>query len=102
MIANDGSKLHLKEDEHFYSAERKARTFTIIVNGRKKTVSESRLTFAQIVALAFENLPTGENVTFTVTYRCGDGSDHQGTLIQGESVEIKNGMIFNVTATDKA
>lgn len=76
--------------------------FTIIVNGRQKTVAERELSFAEIVALAFDNPPTGENIVFTITYRKGEGNKPEGTIVDGETVKIKNGMIFNVTATDKS
>ncbi len=74
----------------------------IVVNGREKTVTGKELTFAELVALAFDNPPTGENIVFTITYRRGHGEKPEGTLTDGESVKIKKGMIFNVTATDKS
>ncbi len=76
--------------------------YTIIVNGREKTVTTKELTFDQLVSLAFEDPPSGEFICFTITYRRGRGNKPEGTLIEGESVKIKNGMIFNVTATDKS
>jgi histidinol dehydrogenase len=54
----------------------------------------------EIVALA--NLPTGPNFFYTVTYRRGHGNKPEGTLVEGDKVQIKEGMIFNVTATDKS
>ena len=76
--------------------------FTIIVNGRQKVVTSRELSFADIIALAFDNPPTGQNIVFTVTYRRGEGQKPEGTLVEGETVHIKDGMIFNVTATDKS
>lgn len=76
--------------------------YTIIVNGRQKVVTKKELSFTEIVALAFDNPPTGPNIVFTVTYRKGEGNKPEGTLIEGETVKIKNGMVFNVTATDKS
>jgi hypothetical protein len=75
---------------------------TIIVNGREKDVTEKELSFDQLVALAFTNPPTGANIVFTITYRRGHGDKPEGTLIEGQSVKVKDGMIFNVTATDKS
>lgn len=98
VIPNDGNEIHLKEDEHFYSTKE----FKIIVNGRPKEVTSKELSFTEIVSLAFSNPPTGENILFTVTYEKGKGSKPEGTLVKGQSVHIKNGMIFNVTATDKS
>lgn len=75
---------------------------SIIVNGREKTVEKDiDLAFSDIVALAFESTP-GENIMFTITYRKGHGEKPEGTLVEGEQVKIKNGMIFNVTATNKS
>jgi len=76
--------------------------YTIIVNGRQKVITAKELSFAEIVALAFDNPPSGPNILFTVTYRRGEGNKPEGTLVEGETVKIKDGMIFNVTATDKS
>lgn len=43
--------------------------FTIIVNGRQKQVTKKELSFAEIVALAFDNPLTGPDVVYTITYR---------------------------------
>jgi hypothetical protein len=78
------------------------KNITIIVNGRQKVVTEKEMSFAEIIALAFDNPPTGPNIVFTVTYRRGHGNKPEGTLVEGETVKVKDGMIFNVTATDKS
>jgi len=75
---------------------------TIIVNGRQKEVSKQELSFNEVVALAFNPVPTGENVDITVTYRRGHGRKPEGQLKPGESVKVKEGMIFDVTATDRS
>lgn len=76
----------------------------IIVNGRQRTVAKnSELTVAQVVALAFDNPPSGENVEFTITYRKG-GNEHrpEGSMSGNDTVKVKEGTVFNVTATDKS
>jgi hypothetical protein len=75
---------------------------TIVVNGREKTISSKELTYAEVVALAFDNPPTGPNVVITITYRRGHGEKPEGMLSEGETVKVKKGMVFNVTATDKS
>jgi len=75
--------------------------FEIVVNGRPKTVSTDDLTFDQVVKLAFDPVPSGPDVLITVTYRHAAGDKH-GTLAEGESVEIKDGTVFHVTATNKS
>jgi hypothetical protein len=76
--------------------------FNIIVNGRKKVVTTDELSFDQIVGEAFNPVPTGPNIMFTITYRHGPHANPEGTLIEGGSVQVKDGMIFNVTQTDKS
>ena len=87
-MSNSNEKLPLK-------------SFNIVVNGNQKTVYDHVLSFIQVVALA-EGLPTGPNVTYTVAYRKSDQAKKEGTLGEGESVKIKNGTVFDVTATDKS
>ena len=76
-------------------------TVSVIVNGRRKTVQKGELTFAKITLLAFDKPPTGSNVCFTITYRGGCGNT-SGSLVEGDSVEAQEGMVINVTATDKS
>jgi len=101
-VPRDEQPLRLHEDEHFYSADVREREFSIVVNGQKKTVHKRKLSFMELVALAFNPVPDGPNWVFTITYRNGPPSNPQGTLVEGHSVRIRNGMIFNVTATDKS
>jgi hypothetical protein len=77
------------------------KTYKVIVNAREKTVDTDELTFDQVVRLAFDEPPTGENVQITVLYRRGHGNK-EGTLVAGQSVKVKNGMVFDVTATNKS
>jgi|TARA_R100000501_G_C2599738_1_gene97185 hypothetical protein len=80
-----------------------AKEITIIVNGREKTVEKNdQISSSELVALAFNAPPTGEFICFTITYRKGHGNKPDGNLAEGESVKVKKGMIFNVTATDKS
>lgn len=79
------------------------KNFTIIVNTREKTVTQKELTFAEIIALAYENPPTGANVLFTVSYRRGEGKKPEGTMVETDPpLKLKEGMIINVSATDKS
>ncbi len=74
---------------------------TIIVNAREHRIPKEEVSFDEIVAF-YENAPAGPNVYFTVTYRRGHGNKPEGSLAPGESVRVKDGMIFVVTATDRS
>jgi hypothetical protein len=92
----------MSNGEHGSEGHGQDKAFNIVVNGRQKTVTTKELTFAQVVALAFDNPPSGPNIVFTITYRRGEGNKPEGTLVEGDTVKVKDGMIFNVTATDKS
>lgn len=90
-----------QEDKHEEQDHHKE--IKIIVNGREKKVNKKELTYAEVVALAYDNNPpSGENIIFVITYRRGEGNKPEGTLAEGQTVKIKEGMIFNVTPTDKS
>ncbi len=75
---------------------------TIVVNGEAHEFPKADIAYAEVVALAFPNPPTGPNIEISVTYRRGRGEKPQGTLAPGAFVPVKDGMVFNVTATDKS
>lgn len=99
-LLQEGEMNNLEENKH--SEQGQDKDFTIIVNGRQKKVTKKELPFAEIVALAFDNPLTGPGVVYTITYRRGEGNKPEGTLVEGETIKIKEGMIFNVTATNKS
>jgi hypothetical protein len=78
-------------------------TFDIIVNGRPRAWAEKEITFEQVVALAFDSPPQTGDTVFSVTYRKG-GNEHrpEGIMVEGDSVKVKDGTIFNVTATNRS
>jgi hypothetical protein len=79
------------------------KTVNLVVNGRPKTWSEKDISFTQVVALAYDgNPPAGPDVEFTVSYRKGEDKKKEGTLVQGESVHVKEGMVFNVVPTNRS
>jgi Multiubiquitin len=75
------------------------KSVTIIVNTREKVVEKDDITFGEVVALAFDPVPSGPNVLLTVTYHRGQGNK-SGDLLAGQSVKVKDEMVFDVTATD--
>ena len=78
------------------------KSVTIIVNGREKTVEKTDLTYDEVVALAFNPPPTGDNILITIVYRRGHGDKPEGSLTPGGSVKVKDEMIFDVTSTDRS
>lgn len=99
-IENGPEIIRVTEDEHFHSGAQKE--YGIIVNGKKKTVTSKKLTFDQLIDLAFNPRPVGPNIMFTITYDSGPKANPEGELLPGHTVKIKDGMEFIVTPTDKS
>lgn len=76
--------------------------YKLIVNGREKPWHEDSITFEQLVVLAFGSYDDNPNKVYTVTYDKGPHENPEGTMVKGDSVNVKNKMVFNVTATDKS
>lgn len=75
---------------------------TIVVNTRKHSVPKNHeISFEEVVAFAYPAPPVGENVGFTVMYQRAEGNK-DGTLVAGQTVKARDGMIFDVTPTDRS
>ena len=99
-VPNGPQTVRLKDDQHFHSG--KPKVYHIIVNAQQKTVKTKTVTYQQIVLLAFPNPITGPNIIYTVGYEDGPHQNPSGSLMPGGSVKVKDGMIFDVTPTDKS
>jgi hypothetical protein len=76
------------------------RPFTIYVNTREMVVSDHRLSYEQVVKLAFPDDAADPNRRYTVAYANQHG--HDGTLVAGQDVEVKEGMVFNVVRSNRS
>lgn len=74
--------------------------FHIIVNGRPREFAGEVISYAQVVSLAFPADPGVEQVLYSVHYVAPRLPD--GTLVDGQSIELKNGMKFDVTKTNRS
>ena len=85
--------------ERFYT---RSAVYKIIVNTRPKEVFTRKLTFWEVVKLAFPDASPSQTKIYTVTYKRGPSSNPEGGMVDGETVHLKDGMLFNVTPTDKS
>lgn len=97
---------HGREDhghhEHPHHHEHPEHHIVIVVNGREKSWSHKTISYDEVVEISGAPLPSGQNPGFTITYHGGPGRHPDGTLIEGRSVEVKDGMVFNVTPTNRS
>ncbi len=85
--------------ERFIVGPKPVPTFEITVNARPRIVNDSRVTFEQVVQIAFPGSHE-PNIAFSMTYRNAESKPHAGELGAGGAVEVKHkGTIFNVSKT---
>jgi hypothetical protein len=83
------------------TAEQNTKKFEIIVNGRPRSWDEDTISYTQVVDLAFPP-PHKDTEVFTVQFSHGPKENPKGSLFEGKTVEVKSGMVFDVTRTDKS
>lgn len=90
----------MSNKEHKNEPPGQNKTYSIIVNARPRVVTEHKLTYRQVVQLAFPDDQPTEGIVYTVTFSNPHG--HDGSLVEGQEVVIKDGEIFNVDRTDRS
>jgi hypothetical protein len=75
-------------------------SFDISVNGTAEVWKEKKINYEQAVKLAFPHGPTGGDIRYSVSWTKPDGQE--GSLRPGQSVDVVEGMIFDVRNTDKS
>lgn len=84
------------------SEAKPGKTITIFVNTRPHAIDKKEdISFEEVVAIAYPTAPAGTNVAYSVMFERADGS-HDGTLVPGQTVKVREGMRFDVTATDRS
>lgn len=76
--------------------------YTIYVNTREKQFTGHNIAFNDVVLLAFGKIETNPETVYTITYRKGDNNKPEGIMDIDDVIKVKNGMIFNATATNKS
>lgn len=82
--------------------EHEDRTITIVVNTRTHQWAEKTISFEELVQLAYPDQPVGEGDAVTVSFSRGHDHKRDGSLAPGNSVEIKNKMVFDVYRTARS
>lgn len=81
--------------------QEKEKNVEIVVNARPRTVAKEKLSYRDVVELAYGQFDLNPSVVYTVTYSKGIHDD-KGSLVDGKDVMVHKGMVFHVTKTDKS
>jgi hypothetical protein len=74
----------------------------IFVNSRSKTVTGKEISYTDVAKLAFADAFQNPNTVYTVTYTNAEGNKPAGSMVEGDTVKLKNGMHFNVAFTTRS
>lgn len=78
------------------------KTVTIIVEGTAhEWPKNKKITFDEVVTLEVPDHAEHPEITYSVTYKRGHGNK-EGILAPGDSVKVKEGMVFNVSETGQS
>lgn len=76
----------------------------IILNMDPVAVHQAKLSYAQLVHLAYPGDPPAEHsdIRYTVTVSYEDGSGEQSLSLSSHPVDVKEGMVCNVRKTGRS
>lgn len=75
---------------------------TIFVNGEEKIVKKDKISYEEVIELAFGRYDDNGNINYSVIYFKGNNDKPNGFLLKGQEVVVKKGMRINVTRTNKS
>jgi Multiubiquitin len=91
-MSSEHENQHMNKDE--------IKSYNVVVNGRPRVVQSHKLSYDEVVRLAYPDATREESILYTVSYANPHGRD--GTLVQGQEVTVKEGMVFNVVKTNRS
>lgn len=83
----------------------KKKDVTLVVNLKQQPWDKEKISFEQVVHLAFPNPPApqpGIKIGYTVEYARGPKENPQGSMVKGDHVFVANNMVFTVDETGRS
>tara|TARA_R110002072_G_scaffold86608_5_gene195401 strand:- start:107 stop:364 length:258 start_codon:yes stop_codon:yes gene_type:complete len=75
---------------------------TIIVEGTPHEWPKKEISYSEVVTLEVPDYADHPEITYSVTYKRGQGNKPEGILAPGASVKVKDGMVFSVSETGQS
>jgi hypothetical protein len=90
----------LKKEAHV--AHEPKKTVTIVVEGTPHEWPKDEISYEQVVTLEVPTYSPLSGISYAVKYTRGHGHKPEGILSPGESVKVKEGMVFSVSETGQS
>lgn len=79
------------------------KTVTIVVESTPhEWPKDEEISFSQVVTLEVPDYSPTSGISYSVKYTRGQGHKPEGILSPGESVKVKDGMVFSVSETGQS
>jgi hypothetical protein len=102
-VIGDTDQVRLSGDgvEKFKTRPAKV-TVTIIVEGTPHEWHKKKISYVEVVTLEVPDYAQHPDITYSVKFTNGPPNRPEGTLVKGESVRVKDQMVFNVSETGQS
>ena len=74
----------------------------IYIRGRKYEVKDGKISYDEVVNLAYPDGKRGPDYEYDVTWKDGPKDEKGGILKEGETIQVVEEMKFDVKFTDKS
>lgn len=78
----------------------KKKVISIIINGREYTIDSKYISYDEVLSLGNIGSSSQNSIILVVFEKAENGKE--GTLAPGDEIKVKNGMVFNVSTTNKS
>lgn len=85
-----------------FKTRRVKASVTIIVEGTPHQWTKNKISYDEVVTLEVPDYAQHPDITYSVKYTGGPGNRPEGALVKGESVRVKDGMVFSVSETGQS
>jgi len=95
-----GSSTILDDKSKSNSTTNKKKEISIIINGREYSINTKDISYDEILSLGNIGTSSQNSIILVVFERAEN--DKEGTLAPGDKIKVKDGMVFNVSTTNKS
>ncbi|QGG57836.1 multiubiquitin domain-containing protein [Paenibacillus sp. B01] len=81
--------------------EKKEHQVQIYLNSRPRIVDKEKLSFRDVIVLYYGSYDENPNVAYTVSHKRNEHTPSV-SMVDGDEVQVKEGMMFSVSKTDKS
>lgn len=75
---------------------------TIIVEGAPHEWPKQKISYEEVVTLEVPDYAQHPDINYAVKYKRAHGNKPEGILVKGDSVKVKEGMVFSVSETGQS